>query len=87
MTSVPLLLIGNRPIGQEEDEEGEKEEGEGAERGRRGSTLLSLAQMKTDGRTKFLYESQEKVSLQSVLNIYWLGWLERSLIQFSNLML
>ena len=37
-----------------------------------GSTLLSLSQMKTDGHTKFTYESRKKTSIRSVLNIIYI---------------
>ena len=55
--SILLLLVKNRPIDQKEEEEERM-------RGRR-------SRVKTDRRTKFLYESREKIFLQSVLTKHW----------------
>jgi len=69
--------VGNRLIDQEEEEGGEEEERgrrrrELREGRRRRGSMLSLADEdgQADGRTKFLYESREKSSLQSVLTSY-----------------
>ena len=62
--NIPLLSVGNRPIGQEEEGERKKEEeGGGVEERKK----KEGEDGRTDGRTMFLYESRKKTFLQSVL--------------------
>ena len=62
-TSIPSMSVGNRPIAQEEREERKKEE----EKVEGSWERKKKERRRTDRRIKFIYESQVKVSLRSVL--------------------